>query len=55
MVLEGGSEERDSIEWMVKYDKPKIQPVLKKYNDDVIITVLEDFPSLTLIKNDTAV
>jgi len=55
MVLEGGSEERDNIEWMVKYDKPKIQPVLKKYNNDVIITVLEDFPSLTLIKNDTAV
>ena len=50
MVLEGGSEERDNIEWMVKYDKPKIQPVLKKYNNDVIITVLEDFPSLTLIK-----
>ena len=50
MVLEGGSEERDNIEWMVKYGKPKIQPVLKKYNNDVIITVLEDFPSLTLIK-----
>ena len=50
MVLECGSEERDNIEWMVKYGKPKIQPVLKKYNNDVIITVLEDFPSLTLIK-----
>ena len=29
MVLEGGSEERDNIEWMQKYEKPKIQSVLK--------------------------
>ena len=48
--MEGGSEERDSIEWMVKYDKPRIRPVLKKYSNNVRITVLEDFPSITLIK-----
>jgi hypothetical protein len=50
MIMEGGSEERDSIEWMVKYDKPRIRPVLKKYSNNVRITVLEDFPSITLIK-----
>ncbi len=50
MVLEGGSEERDNVEWMLKYDRPKIQPVLKKYSSSVIITVLEDYPSLTFIK-----
>ena len=50
MILEGGSEERDNVEWMNKYNKPKIQPVLKKYDNDVIITVLNDYPSLTLIK-----
>ena len=50
MILEGGSEERDNVEWMIKYSKPKIQPVLKKYDDSAIITVFEDYPSLTLIK-----
>ena len=50
MVLEGGSEERDKVDWMIKYDRPKIQPVLKKYSNSVIITVLEDYPSLTFIK-----
>jgi len=50
MIMEGGSEERDNIEWMIKYDKPRIGPVLKKYSNDVRITVLEDFPSITLIR-----
>ena len=30
MVLEGGSKERDNVDWMIKYNRPKIQPVLKK-------------------------
>ena len=50
MVLEGGSKERDNVDWMIKYNRPKIQPVLKKYSNSVIITVLEDYPSLTFIK-----
>lgn len=50
MIMEGGSDERDNIEWMVKYNKPKIGPVLKNYSNDVRITVLEDFPSITLIR-----
>lgn len=50
MIMEGGSEERDNIEWMIKYNKPKIQPILKKYENDVIISVIQDFPSITLIK-----
>ena len=29
--------------------------VLKKYSNSVIITVLEDYPSLTFIKNDTII
>ena len=47
MILEGGSEERDNVEWMTKYNKPKIQPVIKKYN----LKVLGTFPSITIIKN----
>lgn len=50
MIMEGGSEERDNVGWMVKYDKPKIRPILQKYSNSVKIEVLEDFPSLTLIK-----
>lgn len=50
MILEGGSEERDNVEWMIKYDKPKITPVLQKYSNSVKIEVLENFPSITLIR-----
>ena len=50
MIMEGGSEERDNIEWMIKYDKPKIRPILQKYSSSVTIEVLEDFPSITLIR-----
>jgi len=50
MILEGGSEQRDGVEWMIKYNKPKIIPVLQKYHNSVKIEVLEDFPSITLIR-----
>ena len=49
MILEGGSADRDSVEWMVKYQKPMIQPVLQKYSNSVRIEVIEDYPSITLI------
>ena len=49
IILEGGSVERDSVELMIKYNKPKILPVLQKYSNDVKIQVIQDFPSLTLI------
>ena len=49
MILEGGSSSRDSVEWMVKYQKSKIQPVLQKYSNSVRIEVIEDYPSITLI------
>ena len=46
MILEGGSEERDNINWMIKYNKTKIQPIIKKNN----IKVIGSFPSITLFK-----
>ena len=46
MIMEGGSEQRDNVEWMIKYNKPKIQPVVKKYGLKVVGT----FPSITIIK-----
>ena len=45
MIMEGGSEEKDNVEWMIKYKKPKIQPVIQKYN----LKVIGAFPSITII------
>ena len=49
IIMEGGSNTRDNIEWMVKYNKPKIEPVIQKYKNNFDITVIGDFPSITLI------
>jgi predicted O-methyltransferase YrrM len=49
-VLEGGSHQRDRVDWMLRYNKPKIVPILEKYKTECDIIVLEDYPSLTLIK-----
>lgn len=43
-LFEGGSEERDLIEWMVKYKKRPINPVIKKYGGKVIN---DKFPSIS--------
>ena len=51
LILEGGSEQRDNVEWMIKYNKSKIQPILEKYNDTLDIKIIGTFPSITLIKN----
>lgn len=51
LLLEGGSEKRDNVEWMIKYKKPKIQPVLEKYRDRMNIKTIGEIPSLTLITN----
>ena len=50
ILLEGGSEERDNTEWMIKYNKPKIQPILEKYSNKYNIKTVENFPSITLIR-----
>lgn len=50
LILEGGSEERDNCEWMIKYNKPKIREILHKYGKSLNIKVFSEFPSMTLIK-----
>lgn len=50
ILLEGGSEERDNIYWMKKYNKNPIQLVIEKYKNKYEIYTLEKFPSLTIIK-----
>lgn len=51
MILEGGSQERDNVGWMKKYNKPSIVNILKMFKENGInVLTLGDFPSLTIIK-----
>ena len=50
VLIEGGSEERDNIEWMIKYNKSKIKPVLEKYCENYDIKTIGKIPSITIIK-----
>lgn len=45
IIIEGGSEERDKLNWMIKYKRPPIRPWLQKYSH----FTFEPFPSVTLI------
>tara|TARA_B100000965_G_scaffold42235_1_gene31030 strand:+ start:11795 stop:12340 length:546 start_codon:yes stop_codon:yes gene_type:complete len=51
ILMEGGSENRDNIEWMIKYNKPPIKPILEKYKNKFDIKTIGDIPSITIIKN----
>ena len=50
MILEGGSRQRDQVEWMEKFKFPEIRPALEKIEKKHKLIVLEPYPSLTLIK-----
>lgn len=52
IAFEGGSEERDNVEWMLKYNKQKIKPELE--SNELINRCFEygtynQFPSLTIL------
>jgi predicted O-methyltransferase YrrM len=49
LLLEGGSIARDNVEWMDKYNKKKINPIIKKYQKEFKIDILNDYPSLTIL------
>ena len=54
IIMEGGSEDRDNVEWMKAYSAKKISPVLDKYSkirDDLLISVIEAMPSVTVIQS----
>ena len=51
MIFEGGSAERDRVDWMVKYEKPSILEALDQIRDaypEWRIMVLDPFPSITV-------
>lgn len=50
MLLEGGSEERDNVPWMKKYNKKSIVNYLKTlYLPNISVNVLKKYPSMTII------
>lgn len=52
IILEGGSQERDNVEWMLKYAKLPMRPLLNEVKDrkSARVCTLGTFPSLTLIR-----
>ena len=48
ILLEGGSNERDQVEWMTKYKKPLINPYLNHFKNLKHI-VIGKMPSMTII------
>ena len=51
IIFEGGNIKRDNVEWMNKYNKTKINPVIQKFKEQGYdINIFGTFPSLTLIK-----
>lgn len=58
ILLEGGSSDRDNVDWMRQYDKPAIAPAvaeLTRAYPGWSFTVLQPFPSLTIACNRTAI
>ena len=47
IILEGGSKERDEVEWMKKFNKPPIKSYLETLN--LKFKTFGDFPSITII------
>lgn len=46
-IMEGGSSDRDSVDWMLKYNMPPIKPYLDSLQDIDFIT-FNPWPSLTI-------
>lgn len=47
VVFEGGSVERDSVEWMLKYNKRPINPLQKEFGFEILD---ERFPSISVAR-----
>lgn len=50
ILLEGGSKDRDNVEWMLKYDKKPIAEYLEKIKDKYEIMTIDTYPSMTIVK-----
>lgn len=53
IIMEGGSVDRDNIEWMNKYNKKSINPYLlylENNRKDIRLKIIGNLPSITLIE-----
>ena len=53
IIIEGGSEERDQVEWMIKFKKIPIAKWLEDFTlrrGDIEYLTVEPFPSVTIIR-----
>ena len=53
VIIEGGSQERDQIDWMIKYKKSPLSPWLRKIarqNSAIEYFTFAPFPSVTIIR-----
>lgn len=53
IIIEGGSAERDKVEWMIKYKKSSIKKWLEDFSrrrGDIEYLTIEPFPSVTIIR-----
>ena len=50
LLLEGGSEQRDQVDWMIRYSKPPINPVVRELSSYYDIQIIGNMPSLTIAK-----
>jgi len=53
IIIEGGSAERDKVEWMIKFKKAPIKKWLEDFSrqrGDIEYQTIEPFPSVTIIR-----
>ncbi len=50
IIIEGGSEERDNVDWIKKYNKIPIRKWLKEHENELEYFTFNPFPSITFIK-----
>jgi hypothetical protein len=50
IIIEGGSEERDHVDWIKKYNKMPIRKWLTAHEKELDCFTFNPFPSLTIIK-----
>jgi predicted O-methyltransferase YrrM len=50
LIFEGGSVARDNVEWMIKYNKQPINPIINQNKNYYNIKTIGYVPSITIIK-----